>query len=66
MPVAMPHSIQMVAKISPMNWGLEGFYNVLLRDAGFVELAPYLLLLLGFFLINIIIAIFYEKKINQI
>lgn len=63
---AMPHSIQMVAKISPMNWGLEGFYNVLLRDAGFMELAPYLLLLLGFFLINIIIAIIYEKKINQI
>lgn len=63
---AMPHTIQMVAKISPMNWGLEGFYNVLLRDANFMELTPYLLLLLGFFLVNIIIAIFYEKKINQI
>lgn len=63
---AMPESIQLLAKISPMNWGLEGFYNVLLRDASFIELAPYLLLLLGFFFINIIIAIFYEKKINQI
>ncbi len=62
---AMPDSIQLIARISPMNWGLEGFYNVLLRDAGFIELAPFLLLLLGFFFVNILIAIFYEKKINQ-
>jgi len=63
---AMPETMQMIAKISPMNWGLEGFYNVLLRDTDFVTLAPYLLLLLIFFIINITIAVAYEKKINQL
>lgn len=63
---AMPETMQMIAKVSPMNWGLEGFYNVLLRDANFISLAPYLSLLLVFFIINITIAVIYEKKINQL
>lgn len=63
---AMPETMQMVAKISPMNWGLEAFYNVLLRDGDFLSLAPHLLLLLTFFIINITIAFGYEKKINQL
>jgi ABC-2 type transport system permease protein len=63
---AMPETMQMIAKISPMNWALEGFYNVLLRDADFISLAPYLMLLLIFFIINITIAAAYEKKINQL
>lgn len=63
---AMPETMQMVAKISPMNWGLEGFYNVLLRDADLLSLLPQLALLLTFFIINITIAFAYEKKINQL
>lgn len=63
---AMPESMQMMAKISPMNWGLEGFYDVLLRDVGLVALVPNLLLLLTFFIINITIAVAYEKKTNQV
>ena len=63
---AMPESMQMMARISPMNWGLEGFYDVLLRDVGLVSLLPNLLLLLIFFIINITIAVAYEKKTNQV
>ncbi|PHR44604.1 MAG: ABC transporter [Fluviicola sp.] len=63
---AMPESMQMMAKISPMNWGLEGFYDVLLRDVGLFALVPNLLLLLTFFIINITIAVAYEKKTNQV
>jgi ABC-2 type transport system permease protein len=63
---AMPESMQMMAKISPMNWGLEGFYDVLLRDVGLLALVPNLLLLLTFFIINITIAMAYEKKTNQV
>lgn len=63
---AMPETMQMIAKVSPMNWALEGFYDVLLRSAGFISLAPNLLLLLTFFIINITIAVAYEKKINQL
>lgn len=63
---AMPESMQLMAKISPMNWGLEGFYDVLLRDVGLLSLVPNLLLLLTFFIINITIAVAYEKKTNQV
>lgn len=63
---AMPESMQMMARISPMNWGLEGFYDVLLRDVGLISLLPNLLLLLTFFIINITIAVAYEKKTNQV
>ncbi|MEX2483150.1 MAG: ABC transporter permease [Brumimicrobium sp.] len=63
---AMPESMQMMAKISPMNWGLEGFYDVLLREASLLALLPKLLLLLIFFIINITIAVAYEKKTNQV
>ncbi|MBW7868310.1 MAG: ABC transporter permease [Brumimicrobium sp.] len=61
---AMSESMQKVASISPMNWGLEAFYNVFLRDTNLVLLAPYLLFLSIFFIINILISIFYEKKVN--
>jgi len=63
---AMPETMQIIAKVSPMNWALEGFYNVLLRNSSFVSLAPNLLLLLIFFIINITIAVAYEKKIKQL
>lgn len=63
---AMPETMQMIAKVSPMNWALEGFFDVLLRSAGFISLAPNLLLLLTFFIINITIAVAYDKKINQL
>lgn len=63
---AMPETMQWVARISPLNWGLESFYTVLLRDAEFSLLFPYLLLLLSFFIVNMLIALIYEKKNSQL
>lgn len=37
---AMPHTMQTIAKISPMNWGLQGFYDILLRDGSCSAIAP--------------------------
>lgn len=61
---AMSENMQMVASISPMNWGLEAFYNVLLREMNFMNISPYLSLLLLFFVVNIAISVIYEKKIG--
>lgn len=61
---AMSSTMQNLARISPMNWGLEGFYQVLLRDTSFISILPYLSLLLLFFIINITIAVIYEKKVD--
>lgn len=59
---AMPKFMQFVAGFSPMNWGLNAFYDVLLRNSGFLDLLPKLLLSLGFFIIMVGISIFYDEK----
>lgn len=63
---AMPASLQIVAKISPMNWGLEGFYGVLLRNAAWSSIFPYLLALFLFFLLNMLLALFFDRKFNRL
>ncbi|KFF07356.1 ABC transporter permease [Flavobacterium reichenbachii] len=59
---AMPKIMQIVAKSSPMNWALEGFYDVLLRNVSFLEIIPKISLLFLFFIITTSIALFYDKK----
>lgn len=58
----MPKAMQIIAQSSPMNWGLESFYDVLLRQANFWDLIPRLSLLFLFFIITTAIALLYEKK----
>jgi ABC-2 type transport system permease protein len=59
---AMPTIMQYIAKSSPMNWGLEAFYDVLLRNVSFLEIIPKISLLFLFFIITTSIALFYDKK----
>lgn len=59
---AMPKIMQIVAYLSPMNWGLNAFYDVLLRNANFLEILPEISLLFIFFAITITIALLYDKK----
>ncbi len=59
---AMPKIMQVIAQSSPMNWGLEAFYDVLLRNASFWDLVPELSLLFLFFIVTTTIALLYEKK----
>jgi ABC-2 type transport system permease protein len=59
---AMPKVMQIIAKSSPMNWGLEAFYDVLLRNASFWDLVPELFLLVAFFVVTTTIALLYDKK----
>lgn len=59
---AMPKVMQVISHISPMNWGLNAFYDVLLRKADAIEILPEIFSLLLFFIITIFIAIQYDKK----
>ena len=59
---AMPHMMQVVARSSPMNWGLNAFYDVLLRDAGILDILPEISMLFGFFLLTSTIALLYDKR----
>jgi ABC-2 type transport system permease protein len=38
----MPEYMQIISKISPMNWGLEAFYALMLKQNSFERLLPYL------------------------
>ncbi|MEA1916350.1 MAG: ABC transporter permease, partial [Campylobacterota bacterium] len=35
----MPHSMQELANISPMSWGLDSFLDIFIRSAGVEEVA---------------------------
>ncbi|NMH27694.1 ABC transporter permease [Flavobacterium silvaticum] len=59
---AMPKFMQIVAMCSPMNWGLDAFYDVFLRNAGIREVLPEISLLFLFFAATITIALLYDKK----
>ncbi len=59
---AMPKTMQIIAHCSPMNWGLNAFYDVLLRNATIIDIVPELSLLGAFFIITTTIAILYDEK----
>jgi len=59
---AMPKMMQLISNISPMNWGLNAFYDVILRNTGFIEIVPELTLLLLFFIATTVISIIYDQK----
>ncbi|MFT5247379.1 MAG: ABC-2 type transport system permease protein, partial [Gammaproteobacteria bacterium] len=45
---AMPEWLQTVSMISPLNWAMGGFQDILLRGLGVVEILPETGLLIGF------------------
>jgi ABC-2 type transport system permease protein len=59
---AMPKIMQYIAVASPMNWGLEAFYDVLLRKGTIIDILPEIIFLLLFFIITVLLAIGYDKK----
>lgn len=58
----MPKIMQTLSNISPMNWGLNAFYDVFLRNSSLPEILPEISLLFLFFIITTLIAIVYNEK----
>jgi ABC-2 type transport system permease protein len=58
----MPQAMQIVSRISPLNWGLSGFYDIFVRDGNWLSVLPESLALFLFFVICTAIAIIYDKK----
>jgi len=63
---AMPKFMQSLSNLSPMNWGLNAFYDVFLRKVGFLEILPEIGLLLLFFVATTVIAIVYYERKNAV
>lgn len=59
---AMPSVMQVISGFSPMNWGLNAYYDVLLRGGMFTEFFQELIFLFLFFILTLGIAVIYEKK----
>lgn len=62
----MPEFMQTVAKFSPMNWGLNAYYDIILRNSGIGGIAKELVFLFLFYIATVAISIFYEKKQNAV
>ncbi|AZB09697.1 ABC transporter permease [Chryseobacterium sp. G0162] len=62
----MPEFMQTVAKFSPMNWGLNAYYDIILRNSGIGGIAKELVFLFLFYLVTVAISIFYERKLHNI
>lgn len=58
----MPKLMQAVSQVSPMNWGLNAFYDVFLRNASIKAILPEISLLFLFFLVTTLISIIYNEK----
>lgn len=62
----MPKFMQMLSNLSPMNWGLNAFYDVFLRNSSFLEIIPEIALLFIFFITTTLISIIYNEKKNAV
>ena len=59
---SMPEIMKIICKVSPLNWGLNGFYDILIRNGDFMDILPECVYSLGFATICVIIALLYHVK----
>lgn len=57
----MPEMLQGISRLSPLNWGLESFNNLFLRDASTLAILPDVLKLIVFAVITLGISIYIHK-----
>jgi ABC-2 type transport system permease protein len=57
----MPRFMQIIGYISPLNWGLNGFNDIFVRNAGVIEVLPFAAVSIGFFLVAFGIS-YYRKN----
>ena len=60
--LVMPYFMQLISRISPLNWGLNGFNDLFVRDAAFVDVLPYITSLLVFFMVALFISYWSNRK----
>ncbi|MBQ0152964.1 MAG: ABC transporter permease [Chryseobacterium sp.] len=58
----MPEFMQKIASFSPMNWGLNAYYDIILRNSGLAGIAKEVIFLFLFYIATVGISLLYEKK----
>lgn len=62
----MPEFMQTIAKFSPMNWGLNAYYDIILRSSGIGGIAKEITFLFLFYIAMVSISLLYERKQNAV
>lgn len=62
----MPEFMQKIASFSPMNWGLNAYYDIILRNSGLAGIAKEVIFLFLFYIATVGISLLYEKKQNAV
>jgi ABC-2 type transport system permease protein len=57
----MPPFFRHVSLVSPLNWGLNGFYDILIRGAGLQDILPEMLYLLFFSAGCLLLSLYYQR-----
>jgi len=57
----MPPFFRHVSHVSPLNWGLNGFYDILIRGAGLQDILPEMLFLLFFSAGCLLLSLYYQR-----
>lgn len=57
----MPPFFRHVSHVSPLNWGLNGFYDILIRGAGLQDILPEMLYLLFFSAGCLLLSLYYQR-----
>lgn len=58
----MPNLMQKLSIVSPLNWSLDGFYDILLRGGGLLDIAGKFCALIAFFAVNLGAAILIARR----
>ncbi len=57
----MGPTMRTISSISPLNWGVQGFYGIFLRNDSLIDVWPYATRLFAFFIICLCISIIFRK-----
>ncbi len=60
----MPNAVRIICHFSPLNWGLNAFYNLLVRDGDLLSVLPQCGLLLSFGTACFLLAVWYDKRMR--
>jgi len=60
----MPGFMQHVASLSPLNWGISGFYSIFIRGGGVLDVLPQAFKLLSLFIVTVLITYVYRMIKN--
>ena len=58
---AMPKAVRLISSVSPLNWGINGFYEIFVRDGGANAVLTNAIYLTSFFVVCLFIAILYNN-----